>query len=81
MQSHTSLVKVKNREVGSLGPLCALIASMTGMEALKILTKYILPSNINRRGEFDIRTMDITYKNYTKLEECPWCGGMEPLLG
>lgn len=65
---------VKNRKVGSFGPMCSMIASMVGMEAIKILTKKIKPSNINRRGEFDIYTMDIQYKMYERREDCEWCG-------
>ena len=65
---------VKNRKVGSFGPMCSIIASMIGMEAIKVLTKKILPSNINRRGEFDIYTMDISYKNYERRDDCEWCG-------
>lgn len=65
---------VKNRKVGSFGPMCSLIASMVGMEAIKILTKYIEPSNVNRRGEFDIYTMDIQYKYYERRDDCEWCG-------
>ena len=73
----SSLVKklaVKNRKVGSFAPMCSLIASMIGMESIKGLTKYIKPSNINRRGEFDIFTMDIKYKTYEKRDDCEWCG-------
>ena len=73
----TSVVKklvVKNRKVGSFAPMCSLIASMVGMEAVKVLTKHIEPSNINRRGEFDIYTMDIKYKPYEKRDDCEWCG-------
>lgn len=65
---------VKNRKVGSFGPMCSMIASMIGMEAIKILTKKIRPSNINRRGEFDIYTMDIQYKEYERRNDCEWCG-------
>lgn len=65
---------VKNRKVGSFGPMCSLIASMVGMEALKILSGCIEPVNINRRGEFDIYTMDIKYKEFTRRKDCEWCG-------
>lgn len=65
---------VKNRKVGSFGPMCSMIASMIGMESIKILTKKITPSNINRRGEFDIYTMDIQYKEYGRRDDCEWCG-------
>ncbi len=65
---------VKNRKVGSFGPMCAIIASQIGMESIKVLSKCIMPANINRRGEFDIYTMNITYKNFLKREDCDWCG-------
>ncbi|GHV57646.1 hypothetical protein FACS189460_4550 [Deltaproteobacteria bacterium] len=67
-------LEVKNRKVGSLGPMCSLIASMIGMESIKILSKKIRPSNINRRGEFDIYKMNISYKYFERREDCEWCG-------
>ena len=57
---------VKNRKIGSFGPMCSLIASMIGMEAIKILSGCTEPANINRRGEFDIYTMDITYHEFLR---------------
>lgn len=65
---------VKNRKIGSFGPMCSLIASMIGMEAIKVLSKEIKPSNLNRRGEFDIYHMDIKYKTYERRDDCEWCG-------
>lgn len=67
-------MNIKNRKVGSFGPMCSIIASMIGMESIKILSKCCFPSNVNRRGEFDIYTMNITYKKYEKLDSCKWCG-------
>lgn len=67
-------LSVQNRKVGSFGPMCSIIASMIGMEAIKVLCKEIIPSNLNRRGEFDIYNMDIKYKNYTRRSDCEWCG-------
>lgn len=67
-------LSVKNRKVGSFGPMCSIIASMIGMEAIKVLTKEITPSNLNRRGEFDIYNMDIKYKCYQRRSDCEWCG-------
>jgi len=67
-------LEVKNRKVGSFGPMCSLIASFIGMEALKVLSKHIAPSNINRRGEFDIYKMNISYKNFERRKDCEWCG-------
>lgn len=68
---------VKNRKLGSFGPMCSIISSFIGIEAIKILTKSITPANINRRGEFDIYKMDILYTEYRKLKDCEWCGGKE----
>ena len=51
-----------------------MIASMTAMEAIKVLSKKIKPSNINRRGEFSIYSMNITYNYFDKYDNCPWCG-------
>lgn len=65
---------IKNRKVGSFAPMCSIIASMIGMEALKVLSGVVTPSNINRRGEFDIKTMSITYRNFERREDCEWCG-------
>lgn len=65
---------VKNRKVGSFGPMCSMIASMVGMEAIKILSGCTIPVNINRRGEFDIYSMDITYHDFERRDDCEWCG-------
>lgn len=67
-------LNVKNRKVGSFGPMCSIIASMIGMEAVKVLSGGIMPSNINRRGEFDIFTMAIKYIDYPRRDDCEWCG-------
>lgn len=73
-QSRIKKLAVKNRKVGSFGPMCSLIASMIGMEAIKILTACTTPANLNRRGEFDIYTMDISYKTFVRRDDCEWCG-------
>lgn len=67
-------LQVPNRKVGSLGPLCALNASMVAMEAIKVLTGCAEPANSNRRGEFDITTMDVSYTSFERLDDCEWCG-------
>lgn len=67
-------LQVRDRKVGSFGSMCALIASMIGMEAIKVLSREILPSNLNRRGEFDIHNMELRYKVYNRREDCEWCG-------
>lgn len=72
----TSLRKlnIKNRKIGSFGPMCSIISSMIAMEAIKVLTKKITPSNLNRRGEFNIYSMNIKYHNIYKNNNCVWCG-------
>ena len=47
---------------------------MVGMEAIKVLSGKIKPDNINRRGEFNIYDMGISYKDFDKLDDCEWCG-------
>lgn len=65
---------VKNRKAGSFGPMCSLIAGMVGMEAVKVLSGCIEPANMNRRGEFDIYTMGIKYREFFRRKDCEWCG-------
>jgi len=67
-------LSVKNRKIGSFGPMCSMIASMVGMEAIKVLSGCTTPANLNRRGEFDIYTMDITYHDFIRRDDCEWCG-------
>ncbi|CAM3212744.1 HesA/MoeB/ThiF family protein [Sporolactobacillus spathodeae] len=64
----------KNRKIGSFGPMCSIIASMIGMEAIKVLSSHIPPDNVNRRGEFDINTMNLKYQEFNRLSTCEWCG-------
>lgn len=68
-------LNTKNRKIGSFGPMCSIVASFIGMEAIKVLSKRIPPDNVNRRGEFDIYEMQLKYNQFNKLEDCPWCGG------
>lgn len=67
-------LQIKNRKVGSFGPMCSMIASFVGMEAIKVLSGCTEPANINRRGEFDIHSMNIEYKNFVRRDDCEWCG-------
>lgn len=62
------------RKIGSLGPLCTISASFASLESIRVLSGVIPPININRRGEFDMFTMDIRYFEYPQVEGCPWCG-------
>lgn len=67
-------LSIKNRKIGSFGPMCSVIASMIAMESIKVLSKKIVPANLNRRGEFNIYDMDIKYHNIGKNDNCEWCG-------
>lgn len=67
-------LNIKNRKIGSFGPMCSIIASMIAMESVKVLSKKIVPANLNRRGEFNIYDMDIKYHNIERDNSCEWCG-------
>ena len=67
-------LNTKNRKIGSFVPMCSIIASFIGMEAIKVLSKHISPDNINRRGNFDIYDMELKYTKYEKMADCSWCG-------
>ncbi|WP_458413282.1 HesA/MoeB/ThiF family protein [Schinkia sp. CFF1] len=72
--SNLRKLHIENRKIGSFGPMCAISASIAAMEAVKVLSKVINPANVNRRGEFDIYTMDIKYMDISRDENCEWCG-------
>jgi molybdopterin/thiamine biosynthesis adenylyltransferase len=72
--SNIRKLHIENRKIGSFGPLCSISASIAAMEAIKVLSKVIKPANMNRRGEFNIYSMDISYIKIPKNENCEWCG-------
>ena len=72
--SNMKKLATPGRKIGSIGPMCSLSASFASLEAIKVLSKLIPPSNINRRGEFNIYNMEIQYHEYNKIEDCEWCG-------
>ena len=72
--SRVKKLAIMNRKVGSFAPMCSIIASMIGMEALKVLSGIVIPSNSNWRGEFDINSMSIAYRSFDRREDCEWCG-------
>lgn len=67
-------LNIKNRKIGSFGPMCSIIASMIAMESVKVLSQKIIPANLNRRGEFNIYDMNIKYHNIERDKTCEWCG-------
>lgn len=63
------------RKIGSFGPLCSLSASITSIEAFKILIEaYEFLTIINKRTEFRLETMDFSHLDIPKIENCSWCG-------
>jgi molybdopterin-synthase adenylyltransferase len=72
--SNIRKLHIENRKIGSFGPMCAISASIAAMEAIKVLSKVIKPANINRRGEFDIYSMNVNYMDISNDENCEWCG-------
>jgi len=67
-------MNIPGRKIGSLGPMCSLSASFSALEAIKVLSGLIHPTNTDRRGEFNIYNMDIVSHEYKKLSDCEWCG-------
>jgi len=64
----------KDRKIGSFGPLCALSASLTSIEALKILiNKHHSLVNTNKRIEFRTKEQDFYIKTILRDKECEWC--------
>lgn len=72
--SNIRKLHIENRKIGSFGPMCAISASIAAMESIKVLSNVIKPTNLNRRGEFDIYSMDIKYVDILRDENCEWCG-------
>ena len=64
-----------SRKIGSFGPLCSLSASITSLEAFKVLiSKNETLNNVNKRIEFDINKMDFNVREIPRLSDCAWCG-------
>jgi hypothetical protein len=64
-----------NRKIGSFGPLCALSASLTAIEALKILiNKYHCLVNVGKRIEFRVNEQDFFIQEIPRDINCEWCG-------
>jgi molybdopterin/thiamine biosynthesis adenylyltransferase len=63
------------RKIGSFAPLCSLSASITALEAFKILIEaYEYLTITNRRTEFRLETMDFSHIPIPKRQDCSWCG-------
>lgn len=65
----------KSRKIGSFGPICGISASITALEATKILIgaeDEVI--NKNKRIEFLINEMDFSIKEIRRDPGCEWCG-------
>jgi tRNA A37 threonylcarbamoyladenosine dehydratase len=64
-----------NRKVGSFGPLCSLSASITAIEAFKVLiNQYQKLVTTGKRIEFRIKEQDFFNKIIPRDVNCEWCG-------
>lgn len=64
-----------NRKIGSFGPLCSLSASITAIEAFKVLiSKYEQLVTTGKRIEFRIKEQDFFIKRIPRDANCAWCG-------
>ncbi len=42
--------------------------------SLSVYPEKICPINLNRRGEFNIYSMEIEFSNFENCNDCEWCG-------
>ena len=70
----------KNRKIGSFTPLCTMSASLSALDAIKILCKfYTRLTNTSARIEFKTRNMDIQRIQIPRNPICKICGKKEIL--
>ncbi|MBS7814175.1 ThiF family adenylyltransferase [Wohlfahrtiimonas chitiniclastica] len=80
------LVNVKklhreNRKVGSFPPLSGISATLSVLDAFKVLiNKYDTLNHSNKRIEFLPRTKDLNIINIPKNNDCQWCNRNEYVL-
>lgn len=68
-------LKRLDRKIGSFGPLCAISASVTAIEAFKVLIgSYNTLVTTGKRMEFRVKEQDFFIKEIIKDEHCSWCG-------
>lgn len=64
----------ETRKIGSFPPLCSLSASITALEAIKILCGFHLSLiNTSKRIEFGVHSMDFTSMDIPRDPECVLC--------
>ncbi|WP_334187832.1 ThiF family adenylyltransferase [Noviherbaspirillum sp.] len=73
-------IKVKKlprpyRNIGNVAPLAAMTASIASMEAIRVAAndKHLLPTMLNRRGEFNINSEGFSWVEISKQIDCPVC--------
>jgi molybdopterin/thiamine biosynthesis adenylyltransferase len=77
--SHLRKLKRPKRNIGNLAPLANIAASYTVNEALKTLLrgKYIYPTMVGKRGEFNYLTGKANYTTFNKVTDCAWCSASD----
>jgi molybdopterin/thiamine biosynthesis adenylyltransferase len=67
------------RNIGNLGPLTAITASLTTVEVVRLALAgdRIQPAMLNRRGEFNFLTSEIHFTDLPPRPECGCVGGPE----
>ncbi|EAL1123076.1 ThiF family adenylyltransferase [Campylobacter coli] len=64
----------KNRKIGSFTPLCAISASLSALDAFKILCGFEDKlTNASKRIEFKLRNLDFEIINIPKYDNCKLC--------
>lgn len=65
----------EKRKIGSFGPLCAIAASLSAIEAFKlVLERYEYLINVNKRIEFITRARETRAIDVPRDPHCEWCG-------
>lgn len=65
----------KNRKIGSFSPLCTVSASLTSLDAIKILIGvFDKLNNVNKRIEFITSSRDFRCFDIFRDQDCDWCG-------
>lgn len=64
-----------DRKIGSFGPLTKISASISSLEAIKILIEsYESLVSADKRIEFRLDELDFSVKEIGRRDDCDWCG-------
>lgn len=66
----------KKRNIGNISPLAGISASFTINESIRVLcpSDKLSPVMVNKRGEFNFLTSEVSFSSYKKIDDCVWCG-------